>query len=237
MASTASEPIRITWATGVVSIGYLGGRRYRVVIADSAIEVAGARAAIDAVLDEIVRGVVTSAAAERAPIRLSLSDDTIDLVADPRLRDGWTWSSVNARSDLGDRAALAERLASWLASRAECAWARGVEPVRPPPLGHELSFHAFATARDPKSLCAALADHVTRRMRESACPTTSFLASVRELQTMGHDLWSWDVDEVWGHDYMTARPGAGLRITRLRGDDGPTDEVVVEYTPPSRSPK
>ena len=39
--------------------------------------------------------------------------------------------------------------------------------------------------------------------------------AVAELRRLGHDLWSWDDDgdsELWGHDYMRATVGRGLRL-------------------------
>lgn len=44
---------------------------------------------------------------------------------------------------------------------------------------------------------------------------SAFATAIAELRRLGHDLWSWDDDgesELWGHDYMRATVGRGLRL-------------------------
>jgi hypothetical protein len=46
-------------------------------------------------------------------------------------------------------------------------------------------------------------------------PRAAFATAIAELRRLGHDLWSWDDDgesELWGHDYMRATVGRGLRL-------------------------
>jgi hypothetical protein len=48
-------------------------------------------------------------------------------------------------------------------------------------------------------------------MSQHPNPEAALDGAVKELKALGHDLWHWD-DYVWGHDYMTPRPNAGLHI-------------------------
>jgi hypothetical protein len=54
---------------------------------------------------------------------------------------------------------------------------------------------------------------------------------MKELKTAGHDLWIWEPGEVWGYDYVTARQGAGLRVTcHVDDDESAASAVAVEFT-------
>ena len=103
------------------------------------------------------------------------------------------------------------------------------------PFGPEFSFDAFATAVDPGALCRRLAAILTERVRGSDDASAEFESSMKDLRALGHDLWSWDSDLVWGHDYITRRPGAGLRATRIDPeDDAPSEQrVEVAFEPPT----
>ncbi len=106
------------------------------------------------------------------------------------------------------------------------------------PIGKEFSFEAFLAAGDRATLCLRLALILTERLRASSDSGTTFTEAMYELRTLGHDLWSLSLDEAWGHDYMTRRPGAGLLVTRAGGccddDEPPSEEMVfVEFNPPA----
>lgn len=228
------QPIVIQWAAGAVGLGYVGNFRWRVQTADRVVEADDARAAARLALEHVFRGTTPEReVVERAPIRIRVGGQISTLDVDSRMVNGWTYSSSTHRFDVGPHAKLAAFVADLLARNAETAWAPGVMPVRPQPIGQELSFDAFASAAEPEALCQQLASTLTQRLRASPCPPVAFTQAMQELKQLGHDLWSWEMDEVWGHDYMTRRPGAGLFITRTFGETdepAPSDEqVLVEF--------
>ncbi len=176
---------------------------------------------------------------ERVPIQVWINGDTGRFEADPRMDNGWTYSNRRMRADLGAHHALQPFVVGLLSGNAESAWAVGVEPNRPQPLGQEFAFDAFLKTSNREVLCRRLATLLTHRIKESPSPGQAFVGAMGELKMLGHDLWSWDDDVYWGPDYVTRRPDAGLVITRY-GEDSDDDEgaeddaelVSVEFRPP-----
>jgi hypothetical protein len=231
-----TEPISFRWAGGVVELGYLGRFRWRVRQPNAVVEADDARAAAVLALDPIFRGAKPGhEALERAPLRIQVGTETSTLDVDARMVNGWTYHDANVRFDLGSHEKLTTFVADLLARNAATAWACGVEPVRPRSIGQEFSFDAFVGAADRDALCRNLAAILTQRLRDSPCPPVALTAAVQELRLLGHDLWSWEHDEIWGRDYMTRRAGAGLLVTRTcNEDEDPVEETVqVEFQPPA----
>jgi len=218
-----TEPIVVSWPGGTSSVGYLGGTRWRVRISERVLDFDDTRAAAAAVLEQIFRGTTPGReCAERDPIRLKTPRRTAALFADPRMLNGWTVEIAGAsRFDLGAHSELLIWAARFFEAEAHVAWANGVERIRPAPLGPEFSFQAFLTATDRDALSRRLGEALMERIHDSI----PFMETIDELRALGHDLWSWD-DDVWGCDYMTRRPGAGLEIHPSEPDD--EDDVASE---------
>jgi hypothetical protein len=230
-----TEPIAFRWAGGVVELGYLGRFRWRVRQPNAVVEADDAAGAAVLALDPIFRGAKPGhEALERAPIRIHVGTRASTLAVDARMVNGWTYDDASYRFDLGSHEKLTPFVAGLLARNAETAWACGVEPVRPQTIGPEFSFDAFVAAADRDALCRALSAILTQRLRESPCPPVALTAAMQELKLLGHDLWSWEPDEIWGHDYVTRRAGAGLFVTRTctEDEDAAEELVQVEFRPP-----
>lgn len=78
------------------------------------------------------------------------------------------------------------------------------------------SFERLANAgEDLREQLESLRGELLRMVVENHEPWRAFAETVAELRRLGHDLWSWDHrgdSEQWGHDYMRAAPGQGLRL-------------------------
>jgi len=231
MRDFQAEPIVFQWAGGEVSLGYLGRFRWRLRYADTLVEAADARAAAALTLDQIFHGTTPGQeVAERAPIQIRELNQTSTLNADARMFNGWKYSGIMTDFTVGPHNALLAFVTELLASSAETSWAVGVQPQLPPPLGREFRFAAFVAAGDRQALCRRLESVLTQRLRNSPNPPQIFLSAMQELKSLGHDLWSWDTDRLWGNDYGTRRHGAGLVVSR----DGET--VEVRFDPPAPRP-
>lgn len=194
-----TEPIIFRWKGGDVALGYLGRLRWRTRHSDAVVEVGHARAAAALVLDQMFDGTTPGReAAERAPVHVEIAGDVSTLDVDTRMANGWSYSSATSRFDLGPHDALLPFVADLLARSADAAWAVGVEPQRPTPLGRQFSFKAFANAADRNALCNGLAAALTQRLRHSEYPPTAFVSAMQELKELRHDLWSWEPDQAWG---------------------------------------
>jgi hypothetical protein len=226
----ARGAISVRCPTIEIRLAYLGNHRWRINRPDGTVESETTRAAAALLLATIFDGATAGReAAERGSIALEVSGAITTLAANPRMMNGWTFSSAMARGDLGPHEQLEEFVARWLAQHAEDAWDPAAPKPAPSPLSTDVSFAAFATAADPEALCASLAAILSERLRASTDPSATFLTSMNELRALGHDLWSWDEDRVWGHDYVTARTGAGLIVTRS-GDDEPSEQdIEIEF--------
>jgi len=227
------EPIAFEWRDQVLTLGYLGGLRWRIRHVDQVVEASDTDDAARIVLERIFRGATAGQEAiETAPIRVTLEDDVSTFVRDARMVNGWTYCGDDCRFDLGSHEKLQEFVSQAVARRAERAWALGVTPIHPVPVGEAFSFESFAAATDSNAMCARLATVLAARFRESPHPATAFVSAMKELKALGHDLWSWDED-LWGSDYMTKRAGAGLRIQRLTNDERdeplPEPRLVIEF--------
>ncbi len=229
-ARATVDPIALRWNGGELTLGYLGRFRWRLRHADAVVEADDAEAAGAAALQRIFRGASPGReAAERTPIRISVGAERSVLVADARMINGWTHDCASYRNDIGVHENLAKFLPAFLSENVDAAWAAGIDPRRPPPLGQEFCFDSFANKADSEALCRRLAVALTQRLRESPYPYGAFDAAMRELKELGHDLWSWG-DGEWGHDYVTRRPGAGLQITWTQSDgENAGDAVEVEF--------
>jgi hypothetical protein len=224
----ARWPIVFRWRSGEISLGYLERFRWRIRSAEGTTEAADARAAAAAVLARIFEGVTPSReVAERAPIHVFVGAEASALEADERMFNGWTYASARVRFDVGAHDELHAFVSDLLSKNAERAWASGGAPEPPIAIGRDLSFEAFASAVDPRPLCDRLAAVLSRRVRSSPDPSGAFVAAMHELRALGHDLWSWDED-VWGADYVTTRPGAGLTISRTSSEGADDSGEVVE---------
>lgn len=231
------EPIVFSWKGGEVSVGYLGCLRWRVTGGPAVAELADARRAATHVLDQVFKGASPGCeVAERAPIRIHLPDEDGALHADPKMVNGWSYSGARLHFDIGPHDELLPFVTKLLTENADAAWGFGVEPQRPTPLGQEFSFEAFSNAPDRGALCRQLASVVAERLRGSAHPPAALELAIKELEDLGHNLWSWDAERVWGWDYVMRRPGAGLIVTRSAGEDedeNTREEVVaIEFRPP-----
>lgn len=211
-------------------LGYLGSHRWRIDRSGGAIDVDTTHAAAALSLKTLFEGATPGReAAERAPLVIDVGGATSTLEADPRMDNGWIFSSAAARAHVGTHAELENFVARFLAQHAEDAWAPGSSRPTTTPFGEAFSFAAFSAAVDRDSLCDALAKGLIERLRASTDPSATFVRSMRELSDLGHDLWSWDDDRVWGKDYITPRAGSGLLVMRS-GDDGPPEQdVAIEF--------
>ena len=77
------------------------------------------------------------------------------------------------------------------------------------------------------SLCSALGEVLSRRIRQSPAFGAEARACVAELRALGHDLWSFDEStdfQIWCPNY--AQPtGPGIIVTFTESED-----VVVEWS-------
>ena len=228
------EPVEIAWQGGVVEAGYLGRHRWRCRSASGVVEVSDTSAAVEQLLAAVFAGVAAGdEVRSRAPLLLRLGEETGSLVRDWRMFNGWSHVSARFRFDIGDHAELHAWLTQWLRSSAESLWAPGVTPPLVAAIPAEFSFAAFLADPDPASRCRALEAILAQRLAESPHPPSVLERAALELRSLGHDLWSWDPDRLWGADYVTRREGAGLTLA-LYGEDEDDDEapgIEVEFSP------
>lgn len=102
----------------------------------------------------------------------------------------------------------------------------------PPPLhlDERFAFAAFEQSQEPAALCLALSERLTVWLDACPDPGAAWMKAIEALRALGHDLWSWDDDgdaAIWSYDYVTKRPGAGLKITALYSTLAPA-KVWVE---------
>ena len=220
-------------------MGYVGELRWRVVAEGKSEEAGNLKGAIDLVFAAVFQGTDEGNEVEsRAPVHVKAAGSTLKLVRDERYINGWHFILGDVEGTVGKHEVLAGFVADHVGRLAHKAWARGVKPRTPAPLGKQFSFKAFASADEPAALCQELAAVLTARIQAHPSPAEAFESAMQELKALGHDLWSYTLEEVWGCDYMTRRKGAGLLIQRYTADDAEDDEVVepetvsVEFKPP-----
>ncbi|MBK8234460.1 MAG: hypothetical protein IPK74_02785 [Deltaproteobacteria bacterium] len=237
MQRDPEEPFRIAWDGGCCCAGYLGRNSWRCRLSTGV--VSEASTAIDAttlLLNDVFAGILAGEEVRRrAPISVRVgSVCEFELFRDARMTNGWRFSSVHSRGDIGDHS----RLAAWLEAIArrnvDRLWAREEKRPECAPLGDEFSFGAFQADTDPAERCKRLESILSARLLDHPSPEAVLEVAVADLRALGHDLWSWDPDRVWGPDYVTRRVGAGMMLS-LRGagdDDDATLRIAVEFSLP-----
>lgn len=215
-------------------MGYLGRLRWRVRAPDACVDGPDVLTAVRLVLGAVFRDAqIGNEAAGRTPLDLKIRAERFRFLAEPKFTNGWRCSSPLSEETVGAHGQLLPFVVERVARAAEEVWAVGVDRMRPPSLEAKFSLKAFATARSPERLCHELEAALNERLRDHPSPAAAFVLAMKELKAVGHDLWSWTPEEVWGHDYITPRLGAGLCITRYTDDDdeGAANTVKVAFAP------
>src|ERR1700694_1103201 len=93
-------------------------------------------------------------------------------------------------------------------------------------------YHTLSSLEPDERLasCNVLASRLSARLAQSADFENEVLRIVSDLCLVGHDLANYDQTpdwQIWGHDYVTKRPGAGLYIELARPSG-----AVVKWNPP-----
>jgi hypothetical protein len=231
-----AEPVVIEWKGGSASAGYVGRRAWRYVSEHGTRSPADSDATARLLMEDVFRGIPLGREAELgSPLTIALPGRTLRLGVDERMVNGWAHTDGTVLGNGLAHADLESFLSELLASNAERAWARGVRPLRPPKLGDEFSFSAFAADPDPAARCERLAGVLDERLVDGAWPPVVLETAVDELRALGHDLSSIDPHRAWGRDYMTPRPGAGLFLHLLwdESDQMPEPHIGVEFAPPA----
>ncbi len=111
-------------------------------------------------------------------------------------------------------------------------WPENIPRDAPPiELDPRFSHTKFAGDFDPSARALDLGEVLTRHLNDAGSPAQAWYRAVDALRRLGHDLWSWDDfgdHSIWGWDYVTVRPGAGLKIAASYAPLEPSI-VEVEY--------
>lgn len=239
MGDAIEEPFRIQWTDGSCPAGYLGGKCWRCRLSTDVVHSGSTTSEAAALLvgDVLAGTTAGNEVRQRAPVsvRVGLVED-FRLAADSRMFNGWAFASERSRGDLGDHAHLAPWIEALLARHADNLWAHGRVPSDPAPLGDKFAFAAFRSGPDPTVRCRRLEAELSDRLAAHPSPEAVLERAAKELRALGHDLWSWEPDRVWGRDYVTKRDGAGLTLSLLLRDDDDGEpaspHITVEFEPP-----
>ncbi len=230
MKGDPKEPFSIEWNGGACSAGYLGRDNWRCRLSTGVVSDASRTSeATKLLLADAFAGIPAGEEVRRrAPLSVRVgSVDEFNLVGDTRMTNGWTSASA--------------RLAPWIEAivrrNADRLWARGEAPSEPAPLADEFAFRAFQSDPDPTERCHRLEAILSARLADHPSPEAVLERAATELRALGHDLWSWDRDRVWGRDYVTKRNGAGMTLSLYGTDDDDEDDgagprIAVEFRPP-----
>jgi len=236
------EPIAFRWGDGCASMGCLVHLGWRIRTRAATTDEPDVRAAVTRVFEAIFCGVPAGyAAATRSPLVMETAQQRYELVSATVFRNGWHCFAQTASFTVGDHAELLPLIVATVASMAEETWACGVAPVPNVPLAARFSFTRFTSTDDIAALCRELEVVLNARLAAHPSPVTAFEQAMHELKAAGHDLWSWSRAELWSHDHVTVRSGAGLRVTRHVEGDGDEDimgaqhTVAIEFTIPDGS--
>jgi hypothetical protein len=241
MSGDPKEPFSIEWDGGACSIGYLGRDNWRCRLSTGGVADASSTPKAVALLLADALGGIPAGQEVHQRARLSVRVGSVDeftLVGDARVANGWTMANSRLRFDLGDQSQLAIWIEAIVRRNADRLWARGEVPSKPAPLGDEFAFTEFKSDADPTDRCHRLEAMFAARLADHPSPEAVLESAATELRALGHDLWSWENDRMWGWDYVTKRSGGGMRLSlcvKDDDDDGPGEapRIAVEF----RSPK